>query len=79
MHFHFKNFYSRLTDKLSPFILYSSTLPYKLNRLPIRIKLAIVLISCAVFTPIALVAYTAALEEKSLLERICTLILSKPS
>ena len=44
-----------------------SNLKINLSRLSIKVKLGIVLVFCAVFTPIVLVAYTAALEEKALL------------
>ena len=40
-----------------------------LSRLSIRVKLTIALLCCAVFTPLALVAYTTITEEKTLLER----------
>ncbi len=40
-----------------------------LSRLSIRAKLTIALLSCAVFTPIVLVAYTVILEEQTLLEQ----------
>lgn len=41
----------------------------KLSRLSIRVKLTIALLICAVFTPIALVAYTSFLQEETLLEK----------
>ncbi|NOQ80249.1 MAG: EAL domain-containing protein [Gammaproteobacteria bacterium] len=57
---HFKQFYSSLKTNLS--------------RISIKVKLGFVLVFCAVFTPIFLVAYTAALEEKALLvkQRLAT-------
>jgi len=41
----------------------------KQSRLSIRVKLTIALLICAVFTPIALVAYTSFLQEETLLEK----------
>ncbi len=43
--------------------------PRRYGRLSIRVKLTIALLCCAVFTPLALVAYTTITEEKNLLER----------
>ncbi|NOR80825.1 MAG: EAL domain-containing protein [Methyloprofundus sp.] len=55
MRFNFTQIYSNLT--------------FKLRRSSIRVKQSIILLSCAVFTPIILVTYTAILEENSILER----------
>ncbi|MGR9101320.1 MAG: diguanylate cyclase domain-containing protein, partial [Gammaproteobacteria bacterium] len=52
---HLKRLYSKVGSRLS--------------ELSIGIKLTIALLCCAVFTPLALVAYTSFMEEKTLLER----------
>lgn len=46
-----------------------SRLASKQSRLSIRVKLTIALLICAVFTPLVLVAYTALLQEETLLEK----------
>ena len=46
-----------------------ANLTFKLRRSSIKVKQSIILLCCAVFTPIILVTYTAILEENSLLER----------
>ena len=46
-----------------------SDLTNNLSRLSIRVKLTIALLSCAIFTPIVLIAYTVILEEQTLLEQ----------
>lgn len=47
----------------------NNKLTSRLSKLSISVKLTIALLSCAVFTPVALIAYTAVIEEKTLLER----------
>jgi len=46
-----------------------SWLASKQSRLSIRVKLTIALLICAVFTPIALIAYTTFLQEENLVEK----------
>lgn len=61
--------YSNLVIALRHFKRHCSNFTFNISRFSIKVKLAIVLISCAIFTPIVLIAYTAVLEEKSQLER----------
>ena len=42
---------------------------FNISCLSIRAKLTIALVSCAIFTPACLVAYTAIIEEQTLLEK----------
>lgn len=46
-----------------------SNLTFSFSRSSIKVKQAIILLCCAVFTPMVLVTYSAILEENSLLER----------
>ncbi|MGI9321808.1 MAG: hypothetical protein ACR2O5_10375, partial [Thiogranum sp.] len=48
---------------------FPSWMASKQSRLSIRVKLTIALLICAVFTPIALIAYTSFLQEETLLEK----------